>query len=108
MLTVLKDMMEIPIIENTRMLMAYKESEHIAYEIMAIPSYVLHDSIRDWEDEDPNTGEKSFRLGYTRTIACCEADYDFSDTSELKIGDKTYTAYGPRKFCAVAEGDLPT
>ena len=108
MSTVFKDMMETPIIENTKMAMAYKDSQHIAYEIMAIPGYVLHDAVRDWFDEDPDTGEQEFHLGYTKTIASCGADYDFTETSELTVGETTYTAYGPRKFCAVAEGDLPT
>ena len=100
--------METPIVENTRMLMSYKESKHIAYELMAAPGYVLHDALRDWEDEDPDTGERTFRLGYTRALACCSANYAFTETSELKVGDKTYTAYGPRQFCAIAEGDLPS
>ena len=60
------------------------------YRIEPVEGYVLHNSNRDWEDENLETGEKTFHRGYSKSSSGVGLNYDFETTKEID----GYTAYG--------------
>lgn len=60
------------------------------YTITPNEGYVLHNTNRDWEDENLDTGEKTFHRGYSTSSSTADASYDFENTTEID----GYTAYG--------------
>ena len=60
------------------------------YKIEPIDGYVLHNSTRDWEDENLETGEKTFHRGYSTSSSGVGLNYDFDNTKDID----GYTAYG--------------
>ena len=66
------------------------------YNIAPIEGYVLHNSTRDWEDENLDTGEKTFYRGYSKSSSGVGLDYDFENTTEID----GYTAYGVNEIFA--------
>ena len=71
------------------------ESEY-GYNITPIEGYVLHNSTRDWEDENPETGEKTFHRGYSKSSSGVGLNYDFDN---IKYIDG-YVAYGVNEIFA--------
>ena len=61
-----------------------------SYTITPDDGYVLHNSNRDWEDENFETGEKTFHRGYSKSSSGVGLNYDFETTKEID----GYTAYG--------------
>ena len=66
------------------------------YNIAPIEGYVLHNSTRDWEDENLETGEKTFHRGYSKSSSGVGLNYDFDNTTEID----GYTAYGVNEIFA--------
>ena len=60
------------------------------YNIAPIEGHVLHNSTRDWEDENLETGEKTFHRGYSKSSSGVGLNYDFDN---IKYIDG-YVAYG--------------
>ena len=60
------------------------------YSIEPVEGYVLHNSNRDWEDENLETGEKTFYRGYSNSSSGVGLNYDFENTKDID----GYTAYG--------------
>jgi hypothetical protein len=81
------------LIENTTMQMRRSDGVATNYTITPVSGFVLHDKGRDWPDEDPETGEETIKLGFTRGTATCGANYDFTAN--------------PREFYAVPENEVP-
>lgn len=81
------------LIPNTTMQKRLYDGVHKQYVIYPVDGYVLHDSGRDWTEEDPETGNEIVVRGYTRGQASCGANYDF--------------ATNPREFYAVPESEVP-
>lgn len=80
-------------IANTIMRKRFYDGVHTQYTIKAVDGYVLHDKGRDWPDEDPETGEEIWKLGFTRGTTTCGANYDFTAN--------------PREFYALLESEVP-
>ena len=76
------------------------------YNIAPIEGYVLHNSTRDWEDENLETGEKTFCRGYSKSSSGVGLNYDFDNTTEID----GYVAYGVNEIFArpieEAEGQI--
>lgn len=66
------------------------------YNIATIEGYVLHNSTRDWKDENLETGEKTFYRGYSKSPSGVGLNYDFDNTTEID----GYTAYGTNEIFA--------
>lgn len=81
------------------------ESQY-GYMIEPIEGYVIHNSTRDWEDENLDTGEKTFYRGYSKSSSGVGLDYDFDNTKEID----GYVAYGVNEIFArpieEAEGQI--
>lgn len=60
------------------------------YLITPNEGYVLHNSNRDWEKENLETGEKTFHRGYSTSSSGVGLNYDFDNTTIID----GYTAYG--------------
>lgn len=60
------------------------------YSIEPVEGYVLHNSNRDWEDENLETGEKTFYRGYSNSSSGVGLNYDFDNTKDID----GYAAYG--------------
>ena len=80
-------------IENTTLRELLRDGVLDGWKIKAVDGYVLHDKGRDWPDEDPETGEETIKLGFTRGVATCGENYDF--------------VANPREFYALPESDVP-
>ena len=72
------------------------------YNIAPIEGYVLHNSTRDWEDENLDTGEKTFHRGYSKSSSGVGLDYDFENTTEID----GYVAYGVNEIFARPIGEV--
>lgn len=81
------------LIENTTMQLRIKDDVPFVYHITPIEGYVLHDTARDWDDINLDTGETIHKLGFGRGTSTCAAYYDFSAN--------------PREFFAVPEDSVP-
>ena len=85
------------IIPNTTI----KETKH-GYIITPNEGYVLHNSNRDCEDENFETGEKTFYRGYSNSSSGVGPNYDFETTKEID----GYTAYGKFEIFARPIGEV--
>ena len=72
------------------------ENKH-GYDIAPIEGYVLHNSSRDYEEPNFETGEATFYRGYSKSSSGVGLNYDFNNT---KIIDG-HTAYGEDEIFAV-------
>lgn len=78
-----------------------EETKH-GYIITPNKGYVLHNSNRDWEDENLETGEKTFYRGYSTSSSGVGMNHDFDNTKEID----GYTAYGMFEIYAVPKKDV--
>lgn len=85
-----------PIVPNTTMQKMTADGVDKQYVITPIDGYELHNSSRDWEEENPETGEKTFVRGYTRSYSTVGIDYDFDNTKEVD----GHIAYGEKEIFA--------
>lgn len=65
-------------------------------EITPIEGYETHRHARCYEDENMETGEKTFVHGYSTAPCTVPLDYDFENTKEVD----GYTAYGASEIFA--------
>lgn len=91
-------------IPNTTMQKFVNDSNvELFYQITPVSGYVLHNSSRDWEDENFETGETIFYRGYSRSYSTVGINYDFDNTTEID----GYTAYGAKEIFARPESEVP-
>ena len=84
------------VIPNTTMQKITVNGVDRQYKITPVDGYELHNSSRDWEDEDVETGEKVFHRGYTRLYSTIGIGYDFDNTKEVD----GHIAYGDKEIFA--------
>ena len=80
-------------IANTTLVKGIFNGVHKIYRISPIDGFVLHDSVRDWTELVPDTGERVKKHGFTTGTPSCRGDYDFTAN--------------PREFYAVPRADVP-
>ena len=68
----------------------------LCIEITPIEGYETHHCARCWEDENPETGEKTFVHGYSTASCTVPLDYDFENTKEVD----GHIAYGEKEIFA--------
>lgn len=100
------------LIPNTTMQKVFMDGVHKAYYITPIAGYVLHGKNRDWEDTDEEGNVIAVHQGFSRTMASCLANYDFTPLTvtytDANGNLASVTAYGAqREFYAVPEDSVP-
>lgn len=83
------------------------EGVHIGNYVTPNEGYVLHSKPRDWTEIDPITNETIVRRGYSRGMAGCAPNYDFSPVTITDENGTPFTAYGVLEFAARLEADVP-
>ena len=73
-----------------------KDGMELCIEINPIEGYETHHADRCWEEENPETGAKTFVHGYSTSPCTVPLDYDFGNTSETD----GHTAYGEKEIFA--------
>ena len=68
----------------------------LCYEITPCEGYETHHHARCYEDENPETGEKTFVHGYSTALCTVPLNYDFENTKEVD----GHTAYGEKEIFA--------
>jgi hypothetical protein len=91
------------LIPNTTMRkLANAEGVAVCFEITPIEGYETHHCARCYEDENMETGEKTFVHGYSTAPCTVPLDYDFGNTKEVD----GHIAYGDKEIFArtITEG----
>lgn len=73
-----------------------KDGLELYIEITPCEGYETHHCARCWEDENPETGEKTFVHGYSTASCTVPLDYDFENTKEVD----GHIAYGEKEIFA--------
>lgn len=81
------------LIPNTTMQKRFIDGVHKQYLITPVDGYVLHDSVGNWTEMDPITGEEITKEAYYTGTCTCAASYDFTAN--------------PREFYAVPADSVP-
>ena len=68
----------------------------VCFEITPCEGYETHHHARCYEDENPETGEKTFVHGYSVAPCTVPLDYDFDTTKEID----GHIAYGEKEIFA--------
>ncbi len=84
-------------IPNTTMQKVVKDDgTEICYSITPFEGYETHHCARCYEEENPDTSEKTFVHGYSTAPCTVPLDYDFETTKEVD----GHTAYGEKEIFA--------
>ena len=85
------------LIPNTTMKkLTNAEGVEVCFEITPIDGYETHHCARCYEDENPETGEKTYVHGYSTAPCTVPLDYDFENTKEVD----GHIAYGDKEIFA--------
>jgi hypothetical protein len=96
------------LIPNTTMQKSLLDGVLRAYRITPNEGYVLHDKARDIDEFNPETNEREFYLGYTRSTVSCGFNYDFSPVEVVDENGVIRTGYGAlRELFAIPESEVP-
>lgn len=72
------------------------EGVEMCIEITPCDGYETHHHARCWEEENPETDEKTFVHGYSTAPCTVPLDYDFENTKEVD----GHIAYGEKEIFA--------
>ena len=81
------------LIPNTTMQKRFIDGVHKQYRITPVDGYGVHDSVGNWTEMDPITGEEITKEAYYTGTCTCAASYDFTAN--------------PREFYAVPADSVP-
>lgn len=85
------------LIPNTTMRkLTNAEGVEVCFEITPIEGYETHHHARCYEDENMETGEKTFVHGYSTAPCTVPLNYDFDNTKEVD----GHIAYGEKEIFA--------
>ena len=70
------------LIEHTTMERILFDGVHQNYKITPDKGYKIHVKGRDDDSEDPVTGVKNHKLGYTEGVVTCPASYNFEENPQ--------------------------
>lgn len=85
------------LIPNTNMrILINNDGVELCIEITPKSGYETHHADRCWEEENPETGEKTFVHGYSTAPCTVPLNYDFENTKEVD----GHIAYGDKEIFA--------